>query len=473
MSHRCILFDLPFCLTREICSVWLGGNGNTGQGLGLKALLRLDTSVCNKQLRQSLLDILNHLDWETILTGRGTDYTGLRMKWVVAREIALPKLVLSYFPHDQDTIRSFFKYNGMVLKVLKLSDFKGAMTLLTKAIASDCKVLETLSLERCNLTKPITDILNKTTSIKEVRFQNRPLGYRSRIRSNEPRGVKIALFEKVTCLSVIKLALLDPVLLEDAEVIARAFPNVKDFEVHRTSGSALTTLLSAWNDVDTLHLTSMKEMSNSISSIVEQVRMTLKTVVIQDMDLWPAENVLSMLLQCDKLSSVTLCMGYRQHPLLVARLAEHCAARLEVLNVGDAQVTDEDVAAITEHCPNLRVLSMRFLGSCRNYELLLRACTRLEKLRLAPHSTYVAHQATDNTKALFTSIAAYCHNLRFLSFLATSFNGSLISILSKCPKLRVFESLSYRWMDFVGKIKGVEVRGVSSACSTAQFQNDF
>jgi len=457
MSHRCILFDLPFCLTREICSVWLGGNGDTGQGLGLKTLLRLDTSVCNKQLRQSLLDILNQLDWETILTVRGTDHTGLRMKWVVARQIALPKLVLSNFHHDQDTIRSFFKVNGKVLKVLKLSDFEGAMTLLTKAIASDCKVLETLALERCNLTKPITDILNKTTSIKEARFQNR-------IRSEELRGVKIALFEKVTCLSVIKLALLDTVLLEDAEVIARAFPNVKDFEIHSTSGSALATLLSAWNDVETLHLTRMKEMSNSVSSIVEQVRMSLKTVVIQNMDdgyLWPAENVLSMLLQCDKLSAVTLCMGYRPHPLLVARLAEHCAARLEVLNVGDAQVTDEDVAAIAEHCPNLRVLNMHHLGNCSNYELLLEKCPKLEKLRVACHHMFLNNQAIQNDAALLTAIAMHCKHIHHLSFLASTKSGCAIHSLLCLHKLRVFETSRCNFSVSIGKqLKGVDVKYV-------------
>ena len=446
---------------REICSVWLGGNGDTGQGLGLKTLLKLDTSVCNKQLRQSLLDVLSYQDWETILTGHAADRTGLRMRWVVARQIALPKLVLSNFPNDQDTIRSFFKCNGKLLKVLKLSDFKGAMTLLTKAIASYCKVLETLSLERCNLTMPIADILNKTSTIKEARFQNRPISYRSRAARHEGvRGVKTVLFDKVTCLSVTKLALLDPVHLDDAEVISRAFPNVKDFEMHNSNGDVLVRLLGSWKDVETLRLMSMKDMGGTvIPDVFAKVRQSVKTVVVQYSNQWLA-NSSSLLLNLDNLTSVTLAGYFRNEPLLVARLAERCSQRLEVLNVCDMHVTQEDVAAVAEHCPNLRVLSMHYLGSCSNYHELLSKCARLEKLRVAPWYRYVGNVHTSNSEELLTSIATLCYNLHFLSFMTQECDVTLIpcDLLSNCPKLRVFETQCYKWKNLVGKIKGVEVR---------------
>lgn len=457
MSDLCILFDLPTCLAREICSVWIGGNKETRQGLGLKALLRLDTAVCNKQLRQSLLEFYHHLDWEMFLAADGSGCTGLKMKWVVARRILLPRLVLSHFPDEVDTIRSFFKCNGTVLKVLKLSDFRGAMTLLTKAIASDCKVLETLSLERCNLTMPIADILNKTVSIKEVRFQNKPASYRRpRNRPEGPCGVKVALFERITCTSVVKLALLDPVLSEDADVIARAFPNVKDFEMHKSTGDALVKLLGTWKDIEVLRLTGMKDMSGSvISDIVAQVKASLKTVVAEETYLW-ATSIASLLLHCDNLSSITF-NGHRSELLLIARLAERYNARLEVLSVGQLIVSAEDIAALAEHCPNLRVLNMHHLGFCANYELLLSKCTRLEKLRLSPQCRFINNTYVSNCAELSNAIGAHCNNLRILSF-ATKVEPAQISGLIHCAKLRVLETSSYNLSSLVGTLKGVEIR---------------
>ncbi len=181
---------------------------------------------------------------------------------------------------------------------------------------------------------------------------------------------------------------------------------------------------------------------------------------MDDRYLWPAENVLSMLLQCDKLSSVTLNMGDLHHPLLIARLAEHCAARLEVLNVGEAGVNDEDVAAIAEHCPNLRVLNMHHLSNCSNYELLLEKCAKLEKLRVASHHTYFnSHQPTHNSAALLTAIATHCKHIHHLSFLTNTFRSCTVHPLLCLHKLRVFETSCYHFSVSIGnQLKGVEVK---------------
>lgn len=460
-SKMCILFDLPSCLTFEICSVWIGVNAAV-QGSGLKALLRLDSALFNKQLRQSLLDVYSRLNWETFLSISGRNNSiSLKMKWIVARQILLPKLVLSHFPNEQETIRSFFKCNGKVLKVLKLSDFEGAMTLLTKAIAVDCKVLETLCLERCNLTMPIADILKKTVSIREVRFQNRIISCRSRARTEGPRGVKTALFERVICRSVVKLALLDPVTSDDADVIARAFPNIRDIELYQVGADALIKLLSAWKNVEVLRLMSMSVQNMTrpiIPDIIARVKDSLKTVVLGCVDVSMLGSIKVLLENCGNVSSVVFRDIFSFESDLLTRTAQCCNARLEVLEVMHMKVTAGDVEAIAEHCPNLRVLGMRRLGTCSNYELLLRNCTRLEKLRVAPGNIHVNNQHVSNSAALLSSIATHCNNLQLLGYYTSSVDFSQISVLTKCPNLHVFETACSKWYEFIGKLKDVEIR---------------
>ena len=92
-----------------------------------------------------------------------------------------------------------------------LTDFTGAMRNVTKAIAKECKVLETLCLDQCKLTLPIVDVLNRITTIKELRLHKLYQG-----RDNQIDKLAVIL-SRIRCPGVQILAMDDDVGQREAE----------------------------------------------------------------------------------------------------------------------------------------------------------------------------------------------------------------------------------------------------------------
>jgi len=379
-----LLLDLPFSLQLELYSEWLGGLTRSEQA-NVKSLLQLDSALCHKHSRPALFAIYQTINFKNFffVVSRNRVVTQ-KMKWALSRQINLPKLGINCIEIDSNVLKLFFLSYGAGLKHVRLMDFQGAMTQLTKIIASECKGLETLELERCNITLPIVDILNKINTIREVRLQKKPLQGKAALAK-----VNKHLFEKISCPSVEKLALLDQVEVADVPAVTKAFPNVTHLELKSPSPDVLTAFFAVWSNIEVLHLVGMTEQSPLSAAILAAIGENcshLRKIVLsttQQIKPFPTESFVQMLAKCTSLSCVALeSYSVTNYGEVLTAVAMTMNSRLQELQVGRMAVSAEAIVALAEHCPHLRVLNMHNLVLYPKYALLLQKCP-LVKLRVS------------------------------------------------------------------------------------------
>jgi len=457
-----VLFEVPFCLFLDICMSWLGGEGIAKQISSGKALIRLDTALCNNGIRSSLLEVYQHIDWGNFFGAHHNGRVDDRMQWLVARKIKISCLEMTRFPNHSEVLRSFIRWNESSLKVLKLTDAKGAMTPLTKTIAKECKSLETLCLERCNLTVPIAEILNNNTTIKELRLQGRSRRYRTVLAKP---FADLTLFDKVHCPGIVKLALLDGSSCEGVRSVLRAFPSVTTLDLGQPIGPVVTAMLAEWK-LQSLQLNipfgrNGNDNSETALAIADSRTDGLKEIVLSPAQ-YSAFNltvhaVQRLVSSCAHLTSVTLWASYfiGEEDLLVL-IAEQCNTRLEVLRVGGFTATPAGVTAIADHCPNLKVLNVGqvMTEGLLDYTEIFVKCAKLERFR-------ARHQSMLLTEAALTSIVAHCGNLQVLSF------GVVFvplepwwCVLQHCQKLRTLTVQHYNQSYIRGPTPTFDILGV-------------
>jgi len=415
-----VLFDLPSCVIREICLVWLGD-------ACFKTVQCLDSAVCSKQLRPTLLETYQYMDWENFLVLSSDYRMAERMKWTVARQIRPAKLAVSRFPSEPHVMMSFFRCCGSALKALRFTDFKGAMTGLTKVVGKECKLLETLCLERCNLTVPIADILNQTTTIKEVRLQNRTRNYRRR-RTLGDTEVKRHLLERIQCSTVTKLALLDWLGTADVDIVVSAFPNVSQIELTDAGAPLLSKFLDSYQSMQCVRLVEVCEVRDDLLSVVKE-HGTLRKLEIhgayyRNLRVNPTVFRILPMRSITITSYVDLREGLRF-------IAEYSNAGLEVLKLDNWTIdtTADGLTALGEHCPNLRVLHLRVLTEHKTYESVLKGCIKLEEV-------WFGDCFAASVEQVASCLVANCPNIEAVAFNDNISNGKFANLLRSCPKLR-------------------------------------
>ena len=443
MANHNVLLDLPSCLQHDICANWITMN-STDQ----RSMRRLDTALCNRQWRPSLLEIYYACDWECFFIDHQLNVSK-KVVWLVARKIQIPSLVLSGFTIDLPLLESFFRLSGSTLKVLKIANTSSAMRSLTKCIASECKVLETLCLEQCNLTMPIADILNRTTTVRELRLQKRPVLYRNR-RSNTDIDVKVrrkaCLYDRIKCTTVVKLAILDSLNLEEMQSLGTAFPNVADIELKFSNTDVLALALSTWCDLHTLCLTNYAvDQAVAINRLIaEKTHTTLRKLVISARadrySIYSYASFDDILQRCTRLRSIVLDIPYVAG--LVKSISEHCNLNLEELSLGNMYLSNADIASLANHCRNLKMVNIRDFFSYDNYVSLLKNCTKLEKLKIA-HGQILS----SNLCARYNNIAAFCPNLTVLAidYPTQACDAFVLPLLDKCKQLHTIEVWNSIW----------------------------
>ena len=318
--------------------------------------------------------------------------------------------------------------SGKTLKVLRLTDFYGAMTGLTKIVARECKLLETLCLERCNLTVPIADILNQTATIKEVRLQKRVQRYGRRRHFPRESQMKRSLLERIQCNTVTKLALLDRLNVGDVDIIARAFPNVTHFEIMDPSAPLLSKFLAKYPSMECVRLVEISTLCSELISVV-QGHGQVKSIQLQSshrnmhmylsLSMFRILPMRSITITCD----LNMLNGLRL-------IAEYSNVSLEVLKLDGYYVstTAADLTALSLHCPNLRVLHLRVLTELASYASVFERCATLEEL-------WFGDCISTSVEQVASSIVANCQHLETVAFNNNANNQKFTSLLRTCPKL--------------------------------------
>lgn len=209
------LLDLPFELIHTIFSIWL--RGKTGFS---RELIMIDKALCNRAFRPILLQVYRSISFEHFFVGRSNQTLELKMKWSLMREITLTEVTLNVIC-DVDTMRSFFIANAETLKVVHITNNEKFDRSSTNVIAQHCTKLETLCIVNSSIYPAFAKLFRKCP-LKRLQMRE----------SMDWFPVQcIDIISKSRCPSLQELSILDVIEQKHTKRIAKAFPNVTDFEM--------------------------------------------------------------------------------------------------------------------------------------------------------------------------------------------------------------------------------------------------
>lgn len=417
-----LFLDLYTSLQLEILAEWLGFPRNMVRVH--RDMMRFDLAMGSKTMQERLKPLYESLNWSHYFSAPCYDRNPAPIiRWVTARKLIFSQLTLKEFTTDTSVLKEFIAVNGKTLKEIKMIDTSSGMAPVMKYIAAHCKVLETLWLENCNITLPLATVMNKCTTITELRVQQKGSSVRDWNDYEGSLAVRKGVFATVFCPGLTKLALRNSMDLSEVAAVIAAFPNVVELELGCCRGSvALTAMLQTWQHLEVLvikHCETPDTINEVVCAALESSAPTLRKLgisgVYSQMNITALDRILPM---CAALSEVSLSWG-ELVPGCVRAVAVHCNLRLQHLNIHPPGILNNqsalslaDVAAIAEHCPNIRTLAVARLTHCENYLLVLQNCTRIENLYLNLYN----HTSAEY-KAIVHNVAVHCKNLQRLNVL--------------------------------------------------------
>lgn len=437
MSHN-LFFDLPFCLQQLIYTDWLGGI--TGSvAINERSLMALDSALCNSQIRPSLYAIYQSIDFEQFfyLPVLSCDYRVTpKICWALARPIGLSKLAVNCARTESELIFQLIQTYGAQLEALELMNYTGQTSKIAKLIATVCGKLEKLELERFGLTVPITKLLNKSTSMREVRLE----GARSPARYTTAKVAK-KFFERIRCPSVVKLAVGDRMKADDVSSITKAFPNVIDLELTTPDGDVIAAMCAAWSELEVLRIVVRDEVEITDATLLPIAKhcSKLRKIVLHTSQYdFPTDAFVRVLTECNNLNAVCLkiCGDDRSARDAVVATATVLRDRLHELQIGDMWARADLVQALADNCPNLAILNMDELGRYAESVQVLQKCP-LRKLRIG------LSKAGNNRLPFLAQVAEHCQHLQVLSLHEVHFNfpqRAVFNIVAKCQALNVLDA---------------------------------
>lgn len=405
----------------------------------MSTLTNLDTAVAHKAFRSALLDIYNLLDWDDFFIGHHDPAPYIN--WVLVKKIQLRRLCLKNFKTDTWILRDFMIMNGKTLKVIKLVDSKSGMSAVMGYIASNCVVLETLWLENCNITKPLVNVLNKCTTLTELRIQSAGNKPSDPVQYEDIDTQTKSIFANVSCPSLRKLAVLDHMDLSEIIALTAAFPNVAEIELHGLCRCEPAFLaLTEWTKLEKVDFNFpygnlfSALMCAALALSAQTLRILNLNSATDEADLTALQALLS---QCVHLGDVSIetCTPTEEQPDIAKIVAQCCAAKLVYLRVpASYEFTPEAVAVIADNCPNLIWLTACSLTRCANHGLVLKQCAKLETLYVG-----LGREFEPACRSLLSNMVQYCRNLKSVWFFfhawRWSFEAELLAIIRNNKKL--------------------------------------